>query len=139
MTDAFSALDASVLASLNTPEITADFGAPLREQAFGTRQPAFPFIRIARHETRKQDTDNDGLTEHRLSLEIWTRDTDRARAQAQATRVADTLRDAQPDLEGHQLILMHPTFVDVFARPDGITFRALIRIRALTQPQLEDA
>lgn len=115
-------------------KIASAFGTPLRFVTGSEDRAAYPFIRVLRHETRPDAPNADGLLDHRISLEIFSRSGGREEAMRLIGLIADGLRAAELSPSGHQLILFHPVFSDVFLRPDGTTFRGLLRFRALSEP-----
>lgn len=104
------------------------FGTPVRILNGEEGRAAFPFLRLARHEIR----DDGQLSDHRLSVEIYSRSGGRAEANRLIALVADALRAAELSPAGQSLVVFYPVFSDVFLRADGTTFRGLLRLRAIT-------
>ncbi len=109
-------------------DIQESFGMPVRILNGEDGRAAFPFLRLARHEIR----DDGQLSDHRLSVEIYSRSGGRAEANRLIALVADALRAAELSPAGQSLVVFYPVFSDVFLRADGTTFRGLLRLRALT-------
>ena len=123
------ALEDEVIRALSeATDMQTDFGMPVRVLNGETGRAAFPFVRIGRHELREDSL----LEEHRISVEVFSRAGGRPEANRLTGLVANTLRTAEMSPSGINLIVFHPVFSDVFLRPDGTTFRGLLRLRAVT-------
>ncbi|WP_022694619.1 DUF3168 domain-containing protein [Ponticaulis koreensis] len=120
--------DEVIRALAEAGDIQESFGTPARILNGEEGRAAFPFLRLARHEIR----DDGQLSDHRLSLEIYSRSGGRAEANRLIALVADALRAAELSPEGQSLVVFYPVFSDVFLRADGTTFRGLLRLRAIT-------
>ena len=131
---AISGLESEIVRVLSEASaVQAAFGSPMRLVEGETARAAFPFIRIARHETRPETPDEAGPVEHRISIEILSRAGGRNEAQALVELVGEALRAATLSPADRHIILFYPVYSDVFLRRDGVTFRGLIRLRALTE------
>lgn len=132
---AIAAIEAEMSRVLNaSSEVTNAFGVPARIFDAEVRRAAFPFIRFARHEMRPEESMAEGPVDHRITLEVYSRNGGRDEASRLVHLVTDTLRQSELQPSGHGLILFYPLFIDVFLRPDGNTYRGLLRLRALSEP-----
>lgn len=120
--------DEVIRALAEAGDIQEAFGTPVRILNGEEGRAAFPFLRLARHEIR----DDGQLSDHRLSVEIYSRSGGRAEANRLIALVADALRAAELSPAGQSLVVFYPVFSDVFLRADGTTFRGLLRLRAIT-------
>lgn len=131
---AITALEAEIRRVLSqSQDMRAEFGSPIRLVEGEAARAAFPFIRLARHETRPDLPVPGGSVEHRISLEVLSRHGGRDTAGSLVSLIADVLRGGSLEPEGHRIILFYPVFLDVFLRADGSTYRGLLRLRALTE------
>lgn len=88
-----------------------------------------PYLTLGDNDTRGWP----GGTEHRLTLNTFTRGTGRAEVKAIIGAVNAALHDAALALEGHALVNLR--FLDATTRRerDGETWRGTIRFRAVTE------
>ena len=120
--------DEVIRALAEAGDMQESFGTPVRVLNGEEGRAAFPFLRLARHEIR----DDGQLSDHRLSVEIYSRSGGRTEANRLIALVADALRAAELTPAGQSLVVFYPVFSDVFLRADGTTFRGLLRLRAIT-------
>lgn len=129
-----SAPDADLIAALTTAmasdaAVMAVLGDPVRLFAERSRSAAWPHASWGRSETLARDADDVTLIEHRLTLEIWCRDSD---AHAITGQLREALRGLDPVLpEPWTLVLLAPAYSDVFATRDRRVKRGIIRLRAV--------
>lgn len=133
---ALNALEEEIIRVLSGHvDVQGKFGDPVRLVDGEAARAAFPFMRLARHDLRREDPAGAGPVEHRLSLEIYSRSGGREEANRLIAMIADVLRTEELTPTGHYLVLFHPVFSDVFLRADGTTFRGLLRLKAITDPE----
>ena len=129
-----SAPDADLIAALTAAmagdaAVMAVLGDPVRLFAERSRSAAYPHASWGRSETLARDADDVTLIEHRLTLEIWCRDSD---AHAITGQLREALRGLDPDLPAPwTLVLLAPAYSDVFATRDRRVKRGIIRLRAV--------
>ena len=131
---AVSAPEAELIAALTTAmagdaAVMAVLGDPVRIFTERSRSAAYPHASWGRSETLARDADDVTLIEHRLTLEIWCRDSD---AHAITGQLREALRGLDPDLPAPwTLVLLAPAYSDVFATRDRRVKRGIIRLRAV--------
>ncbi len=129
-----SAPDADLIAALSAAmagdaAVMAVLGDPVRLSAERSRSAAWPHASWGRSETLARDADDVTLIEHRLTLEIWCRDSD---AHATTGQLREALRGLDPVLpEPWTLVLLAPAYSDVFTTRDRRVKRGIIRLRAV--------
>ena len=129
-----SAPDADLIAALTAAmagdaAVMAVLGDPVRLFAERSRSAAYPHASWGRSETLARDADDVTLIEHRLTLEIWCRDSD---AHAITGQLREALRGLDPELpDPWTLVLLAPAYSDVFATRDRRVKRGIIRLRAV--------
>lgn len=94
----------------------------------------FPFIALGEAVVADWSTATEAGTEHALTLHAFSRSGGRAEAFALAAAVTDALNDAPLVLAGHRLANLRATTAEVRRDSDGLTFHALVRFRAVTEP-----
>ncbi len=133
---ALSAIEGALLQALKVAsELEESFGAPVRIVEGEDARAAFPFLRLSRHQASPDEPADDGPVDHRLTLELFSRAGGRKEAARLVGLVESAIRSTQLTPEGHRLILFYPVYSDVFLRRDGVTFRGIVRLRALSEPQ----
>ncbi len=97
------------------------------------REPAFPYVTIG--ETRVSDwsTGTEDGAEHRLSLAVWSRERGKRQSYEIMDAIEAVLHDAPLVLDGHALVNLRFEFAEVGRERDGITWRATMRFRAVTE------
>lgn len=99
------------------------------------RSVEFPYVTLG--EARLSDASADGgaSQEHQLVLHAWSRKGGHREAHVIAGALLQALDDAPLDLVEHRLVNMRFTIADIRRESDGRTYHALVRFRALTEPQ----
>jgi hypothetical protein len=117
--------DAALVAALGGPKI---YDEPPREAAF-------PYVTLG--ETRVADfsAGSEPGLEHQLTLHAWSRQGDHREAHVIAGVLLQALDDAPLALAGHRLVNFRFSTADVRRESDGRTYRALVRFRAVTEPE----
>ena len=73
--------------------------------------------------------------EHQLTLHAWSRQGGHREAHVIAGVLLQALDDAPLALAGHRLVNFRFSTADVRRESDGRTYRALVRFRAVTEPE----
>lgn len=135
MTSASSALRASVHAALtNDLSLTALLGgAKIYDEA--PRGAEFPYVTFGDSRASALAADGEAIEEHLIVLHAWSRHGGRHEAHIIAGALLQALDDAPLTLAGHHLVNMRFSVADIRREADGRTYRALIRFRAVTEPQ----
>jgi len=119
------AADAALSALLGGPKI---YDEP-------PRGAGFPYVTLG--ETRIADfsTGSEPGEEHQLTLHAWSRQGGHREAHVIAGALLQALDDAPLALAGHRLVNFRFSTADVRRESDGRTYRALVRFRAVTEPE----
>ncbi len=115
--------DASVLALLREPKVYLD----------PPRHAAFPHAAFVSATTRENGTASDDGHATELGLAIWSRGAGSAEGLAVADAVAASLAGLPAAFSGHRLVNLMVLSIEPTALKDGETWRALMRIRAVTE------
>src|SRR6187397_2001749 len=117
--------DHALVASLGGPQI---YDEPPREAAF-------PYVTLG--ETRVADFSAGGEPglEHQLTLHACSRQGGQREAHVIAAALLQALDDAPLALAGHRLVNFRFSTADVRRESDVRTYRALVRFRAVTEPE----
>ena len=78
-------------------------------------------------------TGTEAGAEHRLMLVAWSRGRGKRECYAVMEAIETALHDAALALDGHVLANLRFEFADVARERDGITWRATLRFRAVTE------
>jgi Protein of unknown function (DUF3168) len=92
-----------------------------------------PYVTFEDVEARDWSTGTDKGYEQLLGLSVWAREGGQSQALAAAERVADVLDDATLALDGHRLIQMRVTAVELRRTRDAQFLRATVRLRATSE------
>ena len=134
VTGAESALAAAVAARLKAePALSALLGDPARVYEAAPTQPTYPYVTVARTESRPLKADGGGA-EHRLTLTGVSRYGGPEEARALTGALRAVLDDAPLTLDGHRLVSLRVAYADVFRGSDTSTVLGLLRLRAVTEP-----
>lgn len=93
-----------------------------------------PYITIGQNSLRDWSTGTEGGYEHELVLNVWSRSGGRKQVQDIAEAVHEILHDQTLTLTDHKLVNLRQIFLDVRREPDGEFYRAIMRFRAITEP-----
>jgi hypothetical protein len=95
----------------------------------------FPYVMLG--ETRVSDwsTGSERGAEHQLTLHAWSRQGGHKEAHLVAGALLQALDDADLTLADHRLINLRFALADVRREADGRTYHALVRFRAVTEPE----
>jgi hypothetical protein len=135
MPTAAAALRAAIHTALaaDTPLTTLLGGARVYDEL--PVNPAFPYVTLG--ETRIADfsTGSERGEEHQLTLHAWSRQGGHKEAHLIAGALLAALDDAPLPLDDHRLVNFRFALADVRREADGRTYHALVRFRAVTEPQ----
>jgi hypothetical protein len=95
---------------------------------------AFPYVVLDQTRVADWSTGTEAGAEHQLTLHVWSR----YRGKAESYAIADIIRELLDDTplllaENHLVNLRHQ-FSDLKRDPDGETWHAALRFRAVTEP-----
>ena len=134
MSDASRALQTAVYASLMADAgVKAEIGDPARIYDAPPVDAIFPYLTIGETKTRPL-TGIDGAVEHDVRLYAYSKYAGRLEIKRIMGAVYDALHDAPLQPQDHHLISLRFVFNDAFRRTDGVTYQAVSRFRAVTQP-----
>lgn len=135
MTSASSALRASVHAALagDASLTTLLGGAKIYDEV--PRGAEFPYVTFGDSRATAMAADGEAMEEHLIVLHAWSRQGGRYEAQIIAGALLQALDDASLALAGHHLVNLRFSVADIRREADGRTYRALVRFRAVTEPQ----
>lgn len=96
----------------------------------------FPYVSLG--EARFLDASSDGgqTQEHQLTLHAWSRQGGHKEAHVIAGALLAALDDAPLAPSGHRLVNLRFSLADIRREADGRTYHALVRFRAVTEPQI---
>ncbi|HEY1152558.1 MAG TPA: DUF3168 domain-containing protein [Pseudolabrys sp.] len=99
------------------------------------RGAAFPYVTLG--EARLTDASSDGGTtqEHLLTLHAWSRQGGHKEAHDIAGALLQALDDAPLTPDGHRLVNLRFAVADIRRESDGRTYHAVVRFRAVTEPE----
>jgi hypothetical protein len=99
------------------------------------RNAAFPYVTIGEARVSDWSTGSDRGEEHQLVLHAWSRQGGHREAHLIAGALLQALDDAPLALTDHALINLRFAVADVRREADGRTYHALVRFRAVTEPE----
>ena len=111
--------------------VSAIFGGRIYDDE--SEAPAYPFVRLERHECRPAGASLGEATEHVLTLAVSSRDgglTEARQALAALRRAVDAAPWALP--EG-RIALVHTIYSDAMRQADRRAFRGVIRFRIISE------
>lgn len=95
---------------------------------------AFPYLTLGQSSVADWSTGSEAGEEHRLTLHVWSRAAGRREAQELMAALRAALHGRALGLDGHRLVNLRHELSDVRREPDGVTTRATLRFRAVTEP-----
>lgn len=98
------------------------------------RGATMPYVTFGDTRVIDASTGDDEVEEHQLVLHCWSRQGGRQEAQMIAGALLQALNDATLTLAGFHLATLRFAFAEIRREPDGRTYRALVRFRAVTEP-----
>lgn len=116
--------DTALLAALGGPRI---YDEPPREAAF-------PFVTLGEARISDVSADDAPTLEHQFTLHAWSRQGGHKEAHLITGVLLQALDDAPLAPSGHRLVNLRFALADIRREPDGRTYHALVRFRAVTEP-----
>jgi hypothetical protein len=134
-TDASAALRAAVLDALTSDaRVTSVLGGP-KIYDEPPRAAAFPYVTLGEARIADFSAGNERGEEHQLTLHAWSRQGGHREAHVIAGALMQALDDAPLALADHHLVNFRFAVADVRREGDGRTYHALVRFRAVTEPE----
>ena len=96
---------------------------------------AFPYVTLGEARIADYSTGTEPGEEHQLTLHGWSRQGGHREAHLIAGALLQALDDAPLSLAEHRLVNFRFALADVRREADGRTYHALVRFRAVTEPQ----
>jgi len=121
--------DAALVAVLGGPKI---YDEP-------PRGAAFPYVTLGEARIGPVPADEGDALEHQLTLHAWSQQGGQREAHLIAAALLQALDDAPLPLADHRLVNLRFALADVRREADGRTCHALVRFRAVTEPENEPA
>jgi hypothetical protein len=109
-------------------------GDPPRVYDEVPREAVMPYLVIGDGKESDWSTATDTGTEHALVLHVWSRARGRKESKTIAEAVRAALDGAGLALTGHTLIDIQYQSSEFLRRSDGRTYHAILRFRAVTEP-----
>lgn len=109
------------------------FGQPARVVDAESFQPAFPYVRLERHEVEPADSSCVAGHVHRLTLAVSSRHGGRVEARALVGLVRAAIEATPLSLTGQNVVLQQVVYSDVMRTSDLSAFRGLVRVRIITE------
>jgi hypothetical protein len=94
----------------------------------------FPYVTLGEARISDFSAGEDALQEHQLTLHAWSRQGGHKEAHMIAGALLQALDDAPLAPDGHRLVNLRFALADIRREPDGRTYHALVRFRAVTEP-----
>ncbi len=95
---------------------------------------AFPYIVLDQMRVNDWSTGTERGSEHILMLHVWSRHGGKREVYGIADAIRHLLDDAELALSDNRLINLTHQYSDLKRDPDGETYHAVIRLRAVTEP-----
>ena len=95
---------------------------------------AFPYVTLGEARVADWSTGTEPVEEHHLTLHAWSRQGGHKEAHLVAGALLQALDDAPLTLADHRLVNFRFALADVRREADGRTYHALVRFRAVTEP-----
>ena len=98
------------------------------------RAAAFPYVTLGEARVSDFSAGSERGDEHQLTLHAFSRQGGHREAHLIAGALLQALDDAPLSPDGHRLVNLRFAVADVRREPDGRTYHALVRFRAVTEP-----
>lgn len=95
--------------------------------------PAFPFVRIERHECRPLGSSGGEASEHVVTLAVSSRHGGVREARGALAALRNAVDDAVWVLPQGRIVLAYVTYSDAMRQADKRAFRGLLRIRIISE------
>jgi len=99
------------------------------------REAEFPYVTLGDVRISDASGDDAPLLEHQLTLHAWSRQGGHKQAHLITGALLAALDDAPLSPVGHRLVQLRFAIADIRREADGRTYHALVRFRAVTEPQ----
>ena len=99
------------------------------------RGVAFPYVTLGEARVADYSAGGEPGEEHLITLHAWSRQGGQREAHLIAGALLQALDDAPLAVTDHRLVNFRFATADVRREADGRTYRALVRFRAVTEPQ----
>jgi hypothetical protein len=93
----------------------------------------FPYVKLGEARMTDRPAGNEQGLEYQLTLHVWSRQGGHREAHAIAGALLQALDAAPLALPGHHLVNLRFALADIRREPDGRTYHALVRFRAVTE------
>ena len=134
MSSASLALQQAIFAALSAnADLKALIGDPPRLFDFVPRDSAFPYVVIGDGTETNWSTATETGSEHAVAINAWSRATGHKEAKEIAEIVRAALDNAALSLTGFMLVGIRHLATDFARQPDGQTWRATLRFRAVME------
>lgn len=98
------------------------------------RGASFPYVTLGEARLLDASADDSQTQEHQLTLHAWSRKGGHREAHVIAGALLQALDDAPLELDGQRLVNLRFSIADIRREADGRTYHALVRFRAITEP-----
>ncbi len=98
------------------------------------RNATFPYASFGEARASDWSTGTEDGAEHRLTLDVWSRERGKAECWAVLEAIQAVLNDAALTLDGQALVNLRFETAETRRDPDGITWHGVARFRAVTEP-----
>ena len=116
------------------PALAAALGGA-RIYDLAPRGAEFPYVTLGEARITDASADEAPAQEHQLTLHAWSRQGGHREAHVITGALLQALDDAPLVLGGHRLVQLRFALADIRREADGRTYHALVRFRAVTEPQ----
>lgn len=124
------ALEGALLAALAANEaVRESLGDPLRVAGLDSPQPSYPFLEIVRRQSQPFDAAGYEAFVITIDMAVVMREEGGGIAQATMTKVRETMRQAELEMEGWRCVVLTPVFSDTVRQAIG-RWRGILRVRA---------
>lgn len=96
---------------------------------------AFPYVTLGDARVSDYSAGDEPGEEHQLTLHAWSRQGGHREAHILAGTLLQALDDAPLSPDGHQLVNLRFSLADIRREADGRTYHAVVRFRAVTEPE----
>jgi hypothetical protein len=131
---ATAALRAAIFAALSADTALTTLLGGVKIYDSAPRGTAYPYVTLGDARVNDYSTVNEAGEEHILTLDAWSRQGGHREAHMIAGALLQALDDAPLAPEGHHLVNLRFSLADIRRQPDGRTYRAAVRFRAVTEP-----
>ena len=115
--------------------VQAIFGTPARIFAGETERPAYPYAELVSTELRDIESAQTPGGEHRVTIAVNVRGGGREQAAAALSAIMQAVQENALTLPSQNIALAHPVFFDVLRGRLPQTYRGLLRLRIVTEPE----